>query len=59
MTRIVSAASEAEVDESGRLFREYAAWLDLDLSFQGFESELAGTARILPPDLLGVVLGTR
>ncbi len=50
MTRIVSVTTEAEVDHIRGLFREYAAWLDLDLSFQGFESELAGLpGSYLPP----------
>ncbi len=34
-------AGEADVAEVQRLFREYAAWVGVDLSFQGFERELA------------------
>jgi len=36
----VRAAREAEVPEVRRLFREYAAWVGVDLSFQGFEREV-------------------
>jgi ribosomal protein S18 acetylase RimI-like enzyme len=41
VTRILRAASEPEIAAAAALFREYAAWLDLDLSFQGFAAELA------------------
>ena len=41
MTRIAQATSEPEIDAARALFGEYAAWLDLDLSFQGFAAELA------------------
>jgi ribosomal protein S18 acetylase RimI-like enzyme len=41
VTRIVQASSESEIDAARTLFGEYAAWLDLDLSFQGFAAELA------------------
>ena len=41
VTRIVQASSESEIDAARALFGEYAAWLDLDLSFQGFAAELA------------------
>ncbi len=38
---IRSAASEADIGDVRSLFREYAEWLAVDLSFQNFEEELA------------------
>lgn len=35
-------AAEGDIPEVQRLFREYAAWTGVDLSFQGFDRELAG-----------------
>jgi len=39
---IVEALDEEEIAAVRALFGEYAAGLDVDLSFQGFEEELAG-----------------
>src|SRR5438552_9120397 len=40
MVDIVQAESAVQIDEARLLFREYEAWLGLDLCFQGFENEL-------------------
>ncbi len=36
----IRPATFADLDEIRALLREYAAWLDVDLGFQGFEQEL-------------------
>ena len=41
MTEITLATSAKQIEEARSLFREYEAWLDMDLCFQGFEEELA------------------
>ena len=39
---IIREATPEDVATARRLFREYATWLGIDLSFQSFEQELAG-----------------
>jgi putative acetyltransferase len=41
MFKLVEAGSQEQAAEARKLFREYAAWLKLDLCFQNFEKELA------------------
>ncbi len=52
---IVDATSAEDLDEVRRLFRAYVDWIDIDLSYQGFEEELARLpGKYVPP--LGALL---
>jgi ribosomal protein S18 acetylase RimI-like enzyme len=42
MPTIREVATDAEIETIRALFREYQAFIGIDLSFQGFEAELAG-----------------
>ena len=48
---IISAHSAADIEQARKLFREYEAWLEVDLCFQNFEKELAQLpGEYAPPD---------
>ncbi len=47
---IIQAETPEQIKETRRLFREYEAWLSIDLCFQSFETELANLpGRYAPP----------
>lgn len=39
---LIQAQTPEDIDQARQLFREYSAWLEIDLCFQNFEKELAG-----------------
>jgi GNAT superfamily N-acetyltransferase len=47
--QIHQASTDAEVEAIRALFQEYAAWLRIDLCFQGFPQELAGLPGVYAP----------
>jgi ribosomal protein S18 acetylase RimI-like enzyme len=48
--KIFSAKTVEDLEAVKRLFRAYVDWLDIDLSYQGFEEELAGMpGKYAPP----------
>src|SRR5712692_5444503 len=41
LTEIIRARSPDDIEHARELFKEYAAWLEINLCFQNFEKELA------------------
>src|SRR5258708_31301403 len=51
LTEIIRAHSADDIEHARKLFREYEAWLEIDLCFQNFEKELAELpGEYAPPD---------
>ena len=51
MLSFIQAESAEQLEQTRQLWREYAAWLEVDLCFQNFEQELAGLpGRYAPPE---------
>ena len=48
--------TQAEYKAAAGLFKEYAAWLNIDLSFQSFENELAGLKQMYNAADGGIIL---
>jgi ribosomal protein S18 acetylase RimI-like enzyme len=56
MINYLSANTDDEYEQTAKLFKEYAAWLNIDLSFQHFDDELLGLKTMYSPTKGGVIL---
>src|SRR5258708_36540969 len=51
LMEIIQAQSAGDIEHARELFKEYEAWLEVDLCFQSFEKELAELpGKYAPPD---------
>ena len=51
LTEFIRAQSPEQIEHARQLFKEYSAWLEIDLCFQNFEGELAELpGEYAPPD---------
>ncbi len=53
---IIIANTQTEYKAAVSLFKEYAAWLNIDLCFQNFEEELNDVSKMYAPPLGGILL---
>lgn len=56
MPEYIHVKSEPEYEAASLLFKEYAAWLDIDLSFQKFSEELLTLKEMYGPPYGGIIL---
>src|SRR4051812_35875598 len=56
MINYLVAESDEEYEKAGELFKEYAIWLNIDLSFQHFEEELLKLREMYALPVGGIIL---
>lgn len=56
VVEFIRATTEADHQAAASLFREYAAWLGIDLSFQDFDTELLQLREEYGPPAGGIIL---
>lgn len=56
MFEYIFVQSEEEYNHAAKLFKEYAAWLKIDLSFQSFEEELRILKKMYAPPKGTIIL---
>ncbi|MEP7163061.1 MAG: GNAT family N-acetyltransferase [Ferruginibacter sp.] len=56
MPEFIHVRTEKEYNTAASLFREYAAWLNIDLSFQKFTEELQDLQKMYAPPEGGIIL---
>lgn len=56
MPEIIKATTEEHFSVAVKLFTEYAEWLNIDLSFQHFEEELAAVQKMYNHEAGGIIL---